>query len=63
VIPQPSPAALFVVRAWFEEGSFRARVSRSEDLHLGRAEEVLITDAQELHLLLAGWLHTLDPDH
>jgi hypothetical protein len=57
VVPE-TRAAVFLVRAWWEEGALRARVTFRVDVV--RAEEVVMTtaDANELHHLMDTWLNS-----
>jgi hypothetical protein len=53
------PVAIFLVRAWFEDGRFLARIVRSTDLQLETSTKVLTTDPNELATQLDIWLHDL----
>lgn len=54
-------AAVFIVRAWCEDGRFRARVIRSADLHEGTSTEFVTADPDELVGQLATWLREVGP--
>ncbi len=53
--PVAGRAGVYVVRAWIEDGGFRARVSWSDDV-LETEEEAVTADPDEVRRLLDRWL-------
>jgi hypothetical protein len=57
-VKQRPHAAVFLVRAWWENGQFRARISYSHNVEAARAEEAQVTtaDPDEVRQYFARWL-------
>jgi hypothetical protein len=55
---QPPNAAVFVARAWCEDGQFRARISYHVNIHSEPTEEtrIVTVDPAEVRQHLAIWL-------
>lgn len=53
------PLAIFVVRAWDEQGQFRARVSRSYDIEVEPTLEFVTANSSELLQYLEVWVREL----
>ena len=59
-VSRPPPVAIFYVRAWHEDGYFRARVSRCLDVTLDEPmSESLTANPEDLAAQLADWLQAL----
>jgi len=56
-VAQRPRAALFLVRAWWEDGEFRARVTYSVEITSEVHQRTVTADAAEIHRILAVWLH------
>ena len=53
-------AAVFLVRAWWEDGAFRARVTYRLDTH-GTEISIVTAASDELHRQLEAWLNAVSP--
>jgi hypothetical protein len=57
-VTQQPRAAVFLVRAWWEDGQFRARISYYSNIHSEPATEtqIVTADPDEVRRHLALWL-------
>lgn len=55
-MPSRVRVAIFLVRAWSEDDSFRARVKRCTDIDVEPAVELLTASPDELGEYFAVWL-------
>ncbi|MFC5994078.1 hypothetical protein ACFQE5_07620 [Pseudonocardia hispaniensis] len=55
---RPPRAAAFLVRTWWEDGRFRARITYVHDLHAESVPEVQVLTAEpdEVRRRFAAWL-------
>ncbi|TNC25714.1 hypothetical protein [Amycolatopsis alkalitolerans] len=54
---RPPEAAAFLVRAWYEDGQLRARITYLVEPGSGPHAQVTTADPAEVHRHLAEWLH------
>jgi hypothetical protein len=60
VVRRSPPIAVFFVRAWYEDGLLRARVSRTTDAQSEPLADLLTSDPEELIRYLSYWLQEID---
>jgi hypothetical protein len=59
--PERERAGVLIVRAWLDHGSsFRARVTRVDDLVEGQERVTTHADPDEVRAVLNAWLRDLD---
>ena len=56
---QRPPVGIFVVRAWHEDGQFRARVTRCDDVGATESTELLTANTEDVIGQLEEWLANL----
>ena len=64
-VTQQTPAAVFLVRAWRDDGHFRARITSSVDITAEppTQTETLIANPDEVSEHLAAWLREIQTEH
>jgi hypothetical protein len=59
---RPQTTGILVVRAWTDDGHFRARVRLATDFEHPRESSSVATSTEQVIGMVTAWLDTLTPD-